>query len=403
MKASASIARRRSSGDELRRARAGGEIRNGSRRVQTPRDPGERGGPGDRIRRDAQLAPKPIVERGFLPRRARAERFEVDAIFPVEAARDVDEDVERRGGRHVAQRERDLAPHAGVGIARETRGRRQHVEAAAPHGAVGRDLHGRVLLRFRRAGALTPLGPELIQQIEAAAAHERIRIAEQRRHGVDGRRAAGLEPFQADRAHVHRRRAQRRDQTLDRRRVERRRLRDESLRRNPVDGARGRVVEIGVPPDTRIDPVADVQRAVGTDRDVRRTEQRFGRPFRRPAAADEIRSGVRTLRVRRQEDLPLAEIEPGAAAHRAIGKDFVASRFGGEKRAVVRRRQARRSRRTRCPSAIRRHRRRRPGRRRDRPAAIRRLLPPALGGGPPASPADRRATRSRSSRTPSPR
>ena len=94
---------------------------------------------------------------------------------------------------------------------------------------------------------------------------------------VHGGRATRLQPLEPDRADVDRRRPQRRDQTVDGRGVERRDFRHEALRGNPVNRSRQGVVQILVPADPRVDPVADIQRAVGTDGDVRRPEQRLDR------------------------------------------------------------------------------------------------------------------------------
>ena len=95
---------------------------------------------------------------------AGAQRFEIGAILAVVAAGDVDQDVERRVRRLVAQRQRDLAPDAGVGVPREPRRDRQDVETGAAHRAVRGDAQRRIGERFGRARALTALGTELIQQ-----------------------------------------------------------------------------------------------------------------------------------------------------------------------------------------------------------------------------------------------
>ena len=111
--------------------------------------------------------------------------------------------------------------------------------------------------------------------------------------------------------------------------VERRDLRDEALRRDPVNRSGHRLVQVLMPADARIDPVADVQRAVRADRDVRRPEQRLDRAFA-PSASPPMKSdpGVLLLRVRGHEDLAAAEIEARAVAHRTIGKDLVAPGLG---------------------------------------------------------------------------
>ena len=49
--------------------------------------------------------------------------------------------------------------------------------------------------------------------------------------------------------------------------------------------------------DPRVDPVGDVQRAIGTDRHVRGPEERLDRALRGGVAAGEIGSGVLPLRV----------------------------------------------------------------------------------------------------------
>ena len=163
---------------------------------------------------------------------------------------------------------RHLAPDAGVRVAGEPRGHRHDVETRAPHRPVGRDAQRRIGVRLGRSRALTALGTELIQEVDRPAAHVGAGIVEQRGDGVHRGRATRFQPFEADRPHVHRGRSQRRDQAVDRRGVERRDLRHEALRSDPVNRPRQRVVQVLVPSDPRVDPVADIQRAVGTDGDV---------------------------------------------------------------------------------------------------------------------------------------
>ena len=180
------------------------------------------------------------------------------------------------------------------------------------------------------------VGAELIQQVQRAGADEAVRIVQQRRDRADRRRAARLQAVEADGADVHRRRAQRGDLSLDRVGVERRRPRHEALRRDAVDGAGRLVVEILVAADARVDPVGDVDRAVGADRDVGRTEQRRHRAGDAAAAAEEVRPGVLLLLVRGDEDLPV-EREVRAGRLRLVGEDLVAAGFGREERALPRR------------------------------------------------------------------
>jgi hypothetical protein len=87
-------------------------------------------------------------------------------------------------------------------------------------------------------------------------------------------------------------------------------LRHETLRSDPVDRARQRVVEILVAADARVDPVADIQRAVRTDGDVRRPEERRDRALTPVVAADEVRPGILLLHVRGQEDLAIEIAKP---------------------------------------------------------------------------------------------
>ena len=144
---------------QLRRLRTRRQIRHRRRHVQPPRNPRERGRPRERIVLHAELAPQPLVERRLLSSGAGAQRFEIAAILPVVAARDVDQDVERRGGGLVAHRQRHLAPDAGVRVAGEPRGHRHDVETRAPHRAVGGDAQRRIGERLGRARALRPSGP----------------------------------------------------------------------------------------------------------------------------------------------------------------------------------------------------------------------------------------------------
>ena len=113
-------------------------------------------------------------------------------------------------------------------------------------------------------------------------------------------------------------------------------FRHEAFRGDPVNRAGQRVVEILVPADPRVDPVGDVDRAVGTDGDVRRPEQRGDRAGDAAAAAEEIRSGVLLLHVRGEEDLPF-EREARALTGRLIREHLVASRLGREERPFPRR------------------------------------------------------------------
>ena len=85
-----------------------------------------------------------------------------------------------------------------------------------------------------------------------------------------------------------------------------------------------------------IDPVADIQGAIGTDGDVGWPEERFDRALGRRVAADEIRPGILLLHVRGHEDLAV-ETEAGTLRNRLIGEDLVPPRFGREEGPVPRR------------------------------------------------------------------
>ena len=85
-----------------------------------------------------------------------------------------------------------------------------------------------------------------------------------------------------------------------------------------------------------VDPVADIQGAIGTNGDVGWSEERFDRPLGGRVAADEVRPGILLLHVRGHEDLPV-ETEACALGNRLIGKDLVPPRLGRQEGPVPRR------------------------------------------------------------------
>ena len=85
---------------------------------------------------------------------------------------------ERRGSRLVAQRERHLAPDAGVGVTRETGRDRHEVEICAPHRTVGGDAQRWIGLRLWRSRSLLSFGAELIEKINRAPADVGVGILE---------------------------------------------------------------------------------------------------------------------------------------------------------------------------------------------------------------------------------
>src|SRR5687767_1303953 len=90
-----------------------------------------------------------------------------------------------------------------------------------------------------------------------------------------------------------------------------------------------------MPTDPRVEPVGNVQRAVGTDCDVGRPEERRDVPLDASAAADEVRPGVLLLHVRGEKDLSL-ETKPRALSRRPICEYLVAPGLGGEERSLPR-------------------------------------------------------------------
>ena len=88
--------------------------------------------------------------------------------------------------------------------------------------------------------------------------------------------------------------------------------------------------------DALVDPVADVDRAVGTDGDVGRAEHRLDGLAEGGSAStphDEVRPRVLLLHVRGHENLA-RQLEAGAGAHRLIREDLVAAGVGGEEHAL---------------------------------------------------------------------
>ncbi len=167
--------------------------------------------------------------------------------------------------------------------------------------------------------------------MERTAPHVRAGVVEHGRDGPCGRGALCLEPGKANRADVDGRRPQRRDETVGRRRVERRDARHETLRRDAVDRARQRVVQVLVATHARVDPVAHIQRAVGTDGNVRWAKEGFQRARRRLVATAEVRPRILLLDVRRDEHGSV-ERESRALAPGLIREDFIASRIRREER-----------------------------------------------------------------------
>ena len=94
-----------------------------------------------------------------------------------------------------------------------------------------------------------------------------------------------------------------------------------------------------MPADPRIDPVADIERPVGTDGDVGRPEERRDRVGDAGGAHHKIGPGVLLLHVRGQEHLPI-ESETRPLADRLVGEHLVAPRVRREERPVPGRAEA---------------------------------------------------------------
>jgi hypothetical protein len=146
-----------------------------------------------------------------------------------------------------------------------------------------------------------------------------------RKNPFTGVIALCLEAGEAEVSHVHCRAFHSGDLSFRGGEVELRHLRLEALWSDTVDRAGQRLVLIGVTADTRVIPVCDVDRTVGTDDDIGGAEQGLGL-VAIDTATLEIGAGEVFLLIGRQE-IEALHFESSTLRHRDVSEHGVACRL----------------------------------------------------------------------------
>ena len=175
-------------------------------------------------------------------------------------------------------------------------------------------------------------GPELREQPDGAGADVGILVLEQFANGLEGlvthcdqREAGGS-------TDIHRRALQRGDGSIDRGVVHLGNLGLKTLRRDAVDRAGKGLVPIRMAADARIEPVRHVDRAIGSDGHVRRTEEGL-QLLGFVAAALEIGAGELALLVG-GEEVEALQLEARTIGHGLVAEDGVAAGFAAEEKSA---------------------------------------------------------------------
>ena len=310
---------------QLAREQAGAEVAHGGSRVQAPGEPG--------------IGRRPFecglghdlgdggMDFGFAIRRTEADGFEVRTILAVELLGDRHERGDGGRGLEVTQGDGDLAAHGGGLILGHAFAEGEDVAVGGAEGAEGDEATGVIRGSEFLAGERHALVAELREQPDGAGSDIRISIGKQRGDIIDDLVAGGLEAIEASGADVRRRAAQGSDLTGDRGEVDLRDHRLEALGGDPVNRAGETVVARAVAAHAGVEPIGDIDGAIRTDADIRRTEHRLQRAG--GLAAEEVGAGPFLLLVG-GEEIKAFQLHAGTVRLGQVTKDDVLTRFAGE-------------------------------------------------------------------------
>ena len=171
----------------------------------------------------------------------------------------------------------------------------------------------------------------LSEQPRGTGGDEGILVGKQRSHRRHCLSTSGFQAGEAAVAHVVRRALQGRDLTFDGVQIEFGHHALETFRRDAVDGSGVAVVTRAVAADTGVEPIGDIQCAIGTDADIAGAELRL--QLARGPAAEEVAACPFLLFVG-GEEVHALQLEACAIGHGEIAEDDVLAGFASEQQAA---------------------------------------------------------------------